>query len=560
MSRCFSAALILGLLTAIATAQAPKQTAAQPSQKEATATVSGTVTLNGSAVRNAVVSLQAQYQSVPQQPLRAKTDADGRFRFAEVAAGQYMIDALTPGFYSVSDNQYGFPGRTLNVGKGETIENIELQLKRGAVITGRVSDENDEPVAETQVQLQRAGDRTILRQNMLSFDMHRTDDRGVYRVYGLPPGKYIVSVGQPVQNGSFSSQNMRAFIEQTFHPDATEQAKAKIIEVEEGQVATDADIRIGKMKNSYEVSGRVVDAQTGQPVVDVNLGFGAIHPATGRVSGWAMGGNRTDANGEFQMLGLRAGKYEVFIRGSGDKDEHYSNPMQITVANNDLAGIEIRAVRGTTIRGWAVIEGTTDPAILAKRPQLRVGTISEASSNFFASQRSAPVKPDGSFQLLGVPAGKMRLTSERMIPGLTLVRVEQNGTPLKDNSVEVRAGEQINNVRVIFAHSTAAIRGRVEFVGGTLPEGISINVMAQPIERGSTNGKSTQLDARRQFVLEGLLPGDYSLRLSANYPQLSTQELSLLTRKIMNHSQRVTVANGSQIQLTITIDLSQEGR
>lgn len=552
MLRCFFGLIVLAVLLPFSPAQTPK--------KEATATVSGSVTLNGSPVRNAVVSLQTQYQPVPQQPLRAKTDADGRFRFTEVAAGQYLISALTPGFYSASDFQYGLPGRTLNVGKGETIENIELQLKRGAVITGRVTNEDNEPIVETQVQLQRIGDRSPIRQNMLSFDSYRTDDRGVYRVYGLPPGKYYVSVGLPAQNGSFYSQSIRAFIEQTFHPDATNQAQAKVIELEEGQIASDVDIRIGKMKNSYEASGRAVDAQNGQPIVDANLAFGSINPSTGRIAGWVSGGFRTDTNGEFHVLGLRSGKYEVFISGLDDKREYYSDPITITVANSDLAGIEIRALRGATISGWAVIEGTTDPAILAKRAQMQIGTINEAPALFHASQRSTPVNADGSFQLTGVPAGKMRLTSNRVIPGLTLVRVEQNGTPATDNSIEVHTGEQINNVRVVFSHSTAAIRGRLELVGGTLPEGISINVLAQPSERGSGNGKTTLLDARGQFVLDGLLPGDYNLRLSANYPLLSAQELNLLTRKIESYTRRVSIANGSQIQVTITIDLSQEGQ
>lgn len=552
MFRLFSVLSALCLLLPIASGQTTK--------KDAAATVSGSVTLNGSPMRNAVVSLQAQYQPVPQQPLRAKTDADGRFRFAEVFAGQYLINALTPGFYSASDSPYGLPGRTLNVGKGETIENIELQLKRGAVITGIVTDENNEPVVETQVQLQRVGDRNPMRQDMLSFYSYRTDDRGLYRIYGLPPGKYHVSVGVPVRDGAFSAQNTRVFIEQTFHPDVTEQTQAKVIEVEAGQVASDVDIRIAKMKNSYEASGRVVDVQTGQPVIDEALSFGAIHPTTGRIAGWVSGGSRTDTNGEFHLLGLRSGKYEVFISGLDNKREYYSDPVRLTVANSDLAGIEIRALRGATIGGFAFIEGTNDPAILAKRPQIQLGTLSDAPALFHASQRIAQVKPDGSFQLTGVPAGKMRLTSNRVIPGLTLVRVEQNGAPAKDNSIEVRQGEQINNIRVVFAYSTAAIRGRVEFVGGSLPEGISIMVMAQPSERGSANGKSTQLDARGQFVLDGLLPGEYNLRLSPNYPQLSTQELNLLIRKIGSYTQRVPVVSGSQIPLTITIDLSQEGR
>ncbi len=553
MLKLFSTMFVLFLALTTVAAQPPKQ-------KEATATVSGTVTLNGSAVRNAVVSLQAQNQPVPQQPLRAKTDTDGRFHFAEVAAGQYMISALTPGFYSASDFQYGFPGRTLNVGKGETIENIELQLKRGAVITGRVTDENDELIAETQVQLQRVGDRVSLRQNMLSLDMYRTDDRGVYRIYGLPPGKYHVSVGSSARDGLISFQNVRASIEQTFHPDATDQAKAKVVELEEGQIATDVNIRIGKRKNSYEVSGRVLDGQTGQPVVGVNLELRFIQPTTGRVSGWVVSsGSRTDANGEFQLLGLHPGKYIMSIRAAAGKDEYFNDPITIEVTDGDLAGIEIRAQRGAVISGWAVIEGTTDPAILAKRPQINLNAATE-DSTFAFNQRSARVRTDGSFQIGGLSAGKKRLIAYTGATGFSLVRIEQNGAPIKDNQVEVRAGEEIKNVRFVFAHSTAAIRGRVEFVGGTLPEGISINVMIQPVERGSTNGKTAQVDARGLFVVAGLLPGEYTLRLSASYPQLSTQEISLLTRKIMNHTQRVSVAKDSQIQLTITIDLSQEGR
>lgn len=551
MLRFISALFVLGLLL--------PAVSAQPSQKEAKSSVSGTVTLNGTGVRNAVVSLQAQNQPIPQQPLRAKTDADGRFRFNEVAAGQYLINALTPGFYSANDFQYGLPGRTLNVGKGETIENIELSLKRGAVITGRVTDENYEPIAETQVQLQRVGDRLPLRQNMLSFDMHRTDDRGVYRIYGLPPGKYQVSVGSSARDGLISYQNLRASIEQTFHPDTTDQAKAKVVELEEGQIASDVNIRIAKRKNSYEVSGRVVDVQTGQAVAGVNVAFGFVQPSTGRVGGWTTSTTRTDASGAFQLLGLHPGKYIMSIRAATDKDEYFNDPITIGVTDSDLAGIEIRAQRGAVISGWAVIEGTTDPAILAKRPQINLQAATE-DSTFIFNQRSARVRTDGSFQIGGLSTGKKRLTAYTSATGLSLVRIEQNGAPIKDNQIEIRAGEEIKNVRFVFAHSTAAIRGRVEFVGGALPGGISINVMAQPVERGSTNGKSAQLDARNQFVLEGLLPGEYNLRLSANYPQLSTQEISLLTRKIMNHTQRVSIAKDSQIQLTITIDLSQEGR
>lgn len=549
--------LLLTQLPAIARAQTPK--------KETTATVSGIVTLNGAAVRNVVVSLAPQNQSGQQQPMRIKTDTEGHFRFTDVVAGQYVVGALTPGFYSTNDNQYGsdLPGKVLNVASGETIENIELQLKRGAVITGSVMDENNEPIVETSVQLTRVGDRLRVSQSRSNYDSYQTDDRGVYRIYGLPPGKYQVSVGVPMKGGSPTTQRMRAFIEQTFHPDTTDQVKAKVIELEEGQTASDVDIRIGKMKSAYEVSGRVIDSQTGQPVVGVNLSLSQIQPSTGKFSGWTVsGGTSTDTNGEFHLLGLRSGKLGLFIRNSGERNEYYSDPVTIEITNRDLSGVEIRAQRGATINGWVIIEGTNDPAILAKRSQIRLGALTEDNpiSNYAVSTQ---VKTDASFRLVGVPSGKTRLRAfgdlSWLSSGLSLVRIEQNGVPVKDDTLQTRAGEQINNVRVVFAYSTAAIRGRLVFTGGEAPEKIIVRAFAK--QSGShTDDKSAQVDAHGYFVIEGLLPGEYLVRLSANSYGAITAETVTIVGRIAESSQRVTLTSSTQAQVTFTIDLTPEGK
>lgn len=551
MRRLFSALFVLGLLLPVALAQTPK--------KEATATVSGSVTLNGSPMRNAVVGLQLQNQSPPQQSQRATTDADGRFRFPDVVAGQYLLSALTPGFYSTSDSMNGMPGRVLNVASGETIENLELQLKRGAVITGRVIDENNEPIAEIQVQLARVGDRIRVPQNMLNFSANNTDDRGIYRIFGLPPGKYQVSVGVSLKDGNTNSfVRTRTFVEQTFHPDTTEQAKAKIIELEEGQEASDVDIRIGKMTSAYEVSGRVIDSQTGQPVAGASVNFGQIHPATGRF-GWTTSGTRTDTNGEFHGMGLRTGKYGAYVRSSSERDEYYSDPVPIEVTNRDLSGIEIRAQRGATITGLAIIEGATDATILAKRSQIRLGANPDPNAAVPSVVISTQVKPDGSFRLAGIPAGQTRLRNWGPSLGLSLVRIEQNGIPIKDETLVIRAGEQIANLRVFFAHSTAAIRGRVIFVNGEVPEGVQLIVHSKPAA-SKVIEKSSPVDARGYFVIEGLMPGEYSLMLSANYVAANTTEINNFIRRISGATQRATVASNSQTQTTFTIDLAPEAK
>ncbi|MBS1790456.1 MAG: carboxypeptidase regulatory-like domain-containing protein [Acidobacteria bacterium] len=542
--------LVFALLTSLAWAQNPK--------KE-TATVSGTVTLNGSPMRNVVVSLQVQNQPGSQHPARAKTDGDGRFRFTDVAAGQYLISTQTPGFYFTSDStQNGLPGRVLNVANGETIENIELRLKRGAVITGQVIDENNQPIAEIPVQLSRVGDQLRLPQNMLNFEANKTDDRGIYRLYGLPPGKYQVSVGIALKESYFSVRT-RTFIEQTFHPDTTDQTKAKVIELEEGQEASNVDIRIGNLKSAYEISGRVVDSQTGQPVTNANLSMSEIDPARGKPRGWmATGGWRTDINGEFHVTGIRSGQYGIFIRSQSERDEYFSDPVTVEIINKDLSGIEIRAQRGASISGWAIIEGTNDPAILAKRSQIRLSAHSEdnAISTYAISTQ---VKPDGSFRLVGVPVGNSRLKSFANVSTLSLVRVEQNGVPVKDDTIQTRAGEQINNVRVIFAHTTAAIRGKVTYVGGEPPEEMQLFAYVKKVGSKATD-KSSSVDARGYFVIEGLLPGQYTLQLSPNYFGTRTPETNKILGRIYAAIQHITVTGNNPIPVTFTIDLTPEGK
>ena len=78
-----------------------------------TAAVSGRVVLKGEPARNVLVYLQPQQGPAPSNPdaiQRARTDADGQFRIAGVAAGPYRIIALSPGFISSDSVRPGLQG------------------------------------------------------------------------------------------------------------------------------------------------------------------------------------------------------------------------------------------------------------------------------------------------------------------------------------------------------------------------------------------------------------------------------------------------------------------
>jgi len=157
-----------------------------------------------------------------------------------VAAGKYWLSAQAPG-HILPGSSYDITGKSgwpLDVVDGQKIENIVLEIKRGSVITGRITDSRGAPMTGEVIQL-----RKFDKSGRLYFTISGhyfchscvTDDRGVYRANGLPEGRYLVSVGYDVNN-------------QVFYPGVTRESEAKVIEVSEESEVTDIDITLPNRK------------------------------------------------------------------------------------------------------------------------------------------------------------------------------------------------------------------------------------------------------------------------------------------------------------------------
>src|SRR5215470_14294331 len=122
--------------------------------KAGTAMVSGRVTLRGEPSRGVMVVLQTQNQTASNSP-RARTDESGRFNFTSIPAGRYSVYAAAPGYVSPEDTNFNMRGKTLNLADGEKVENVDLEIKRGGVIAGKITDSQGRPVIEERVNLSK---------------------------------------------------------------------------------------------------------------------------------------------------------------------------------------------------------------------------------------------------------------------------------------------------------------------------------------------------------------------------------------------------------------------
>jgi uncharacterized GH25 family protein len=529
---------------------------AQPGEtKTGTATISGRVTLKGEPARGVMVILHSrQTRPWPATEPRTRADENGWFSFTNLAAGTYSISAVAPGYVSPEEASFGSDGRKVSVADGEKTENVDLEIKRGGVITGRIIDSQGHPVIEEQITLKKLDRNNKTQHYHLPSPndyIFRTDDRGIYRIYGLPEGRYLVSVGYAPDTQSISES--RAFYPRVFYPDATSESEAKVIEVSEGSEATDIDITVSDPKETRNVFGRVVDAGTGQPVDGVKVGIDEV--AGDRLPRGDRGMEESDSgpNGEFRFFGVLPGKYALFVPARWTTG-FVSEPVIFHISEGDATGIELKVRQGTaSISGIVVIEGTNDPKVLAKLSQVSVGAGVDLAGQKLESGVSVPpvkVNADGSFRLSGLPAGKAWVRHLNYFDDdLRVGRIEHNGAPAGEG-IEIDAGERVTGVRLVLHYGALTLRGEVKIVGGTLQDGYGVEVIARRTDQSVEYERRAGIDARGQFAIESLAPGEYEIIVTVGSRE-TRQRFSSVKK-------RVFVGSDNQQPVTIVVDLSRK--
>jgi hypothetical protein len=564
---------ILPILLLITAGQTIAQTL-QRDNRPRTASISGRVTIAGKPAANAVITVTETDlkpdagESGLRIPLQAKTrtDGDGRYLVGGLAEGRYVVSAMLKAF--VADG-FGDPNlsRTATLDEGEAREKLDFALIRGGVMTGKVMDDEGAPLVARRVQLYTVDEQgqKVPYRGPFIFEMGETDDRGVYRLYGLPPGRYIISAGGEGRGGKFAL---------TYHPDTTDEKQARVIEIKEGGEVTDIDIRFGSARKTYEAAGRVVDRETGKPVPRIN------------VSGWSLvetGGSSSvfsttaiaDGQGAFKLSGLSPGRYQAEAMDGLGETGYTSDPVDFEITNDNVSGVEVKVFLGASVSGIVVIEGAD--AAAGKQPQSitvyprvspPIDAAGDAKERISGTQfyRPGRVNADGSFTIMGLQACGVGFYLSSVDSGLRIKRIERDGVEVKD-AIEVRPGERVSGVRIVAHRAQGRIRGQVRIAGGALPAGWRLQAYASPPTSADEsksgartpvlaegNGGYAIVDEKGRFVIEGLPAGEYDLSITM-IKSLANGSQQAFSPPGSNR--RVTVGDDVETSFTLTLDISR---
>jgi len=591
---------VLLVVFTVANAQTP-----QRDDRPRTASISGRVTIAGKPAVNAkVVITEVNDRPAPGnqgfsidlpgsgagEDYVALTDAEGRYHVTNLPEGKYEAHVSLGGCVREKTSQNESLVESFSLNEGASRENVDFALVRGGVITGRVTDADGRPLIARAVSLQvvdEGGQKLDARnfqdaQSMMTLlGMLQTDDRGVYRIFGLRAGRYVVSAGG--DSNMASATGASAEYARVWHPDATDENRAKVIEVAAGGEVTGVDIRLGVAKKTYEASGRVVDDETGKPIAGASVIY-TKSGGSGESMDFGLSGAtpRTDEQGNFHFSGLTPGQYRLSLADfasflTGGDSGYYSDGAKFEIQSADVAGVEIRAKRGATISGVAVIEdadqsgksGLSQTIIMAySEPTSMPPSPNEVDENALASAMtpvSSRIGSDGGFSLKGVRPGKVMIQAFSINgAALNITRIERGGVEMR-NEIMVTEREEISGVRIILGKGSCVIRGQVNVTGGGELKDWRMFVSASSEKEGGASffgapGGSAEVDDKGRFVIEGLLPGEYQLTLMTTSRADSNSTFRPEDGVPAPVTQKVIVTKGQEAQVTMSLELRKKNR
>jgi hypothetical protein len=522
----------------------------------ATSSIRGKVTLGDQPTKGLELVLQRRFSSGMSEVIgRAETDGEGRYQFSNISAGEYFINPDSPHLVSTKDSSFGLLSRGIVVAEGEAVDNINFALQRGGVITGKITDSDDYPLIGQPIMLERVNaNGMVMTVSGLTDQSRQTDDRGIYRIFGLPSAQYRVSVGRMMAPTGQSSDQQ---VPQTFYPGTRDAAQARLIEVKAGTEATGIDIKLLPKSRTYEITGRVVNAQTGVPVPLVRVGSSIVY-SDGSARSSSLGSIQTNERGEFRLVGFPPGKYLIFAGFDNDADQ-YSDLTEIEVKDGNVDGVVVKANPGATLNAFVTIDGSPSLELIAKLTELRISPRSLGRSIGLAPFRmSQRIGANGNIVFKGLPSGKYGFSVDfsQASQGFNIIRIEQAGKVLPDG-IDIEAGKSYSDVRLVISTGTGGVRGQVRTDPqkadlSEIPDYAYLQVSLRPVKSiGFNSFGNARVNRQGQFTVDGLVPGEYEISVTVGYADGAER------RNIVVRGSRsvVLVKRGEYTEVTVPIEI-----
>ncbi len=512
------------------------------------------------------------------------TDSDGHFRIANVSPGRYRIYLERTGFTGVNERGRRSNTNVFTVQAGQSLEELVFHMLPTAVIVGRVTDEDGDPMPGVNVIAEKKQPGKSRRENVGSGT---TNDMGEYRLFGLFPGQYwVVAIPPPdfrdyestteksVSGSDEKNNNIAADAKPdtryltTYYPGALDASQASILTLKAGDEMP-ANFTLVPTR-TYRVHGTIAGILPGQkPTVELFSKAGDSYRANSTEIG---------PDGQFEVRGVGPGSYA--IRASlGTDSQPLTARQDINVGASDVDGVRLVPQPLFTISGNLRVQNNAATDLTQYVVNLRASEVPD-DATVFLSQESAgetsPVDRFGHFEWKNVCLGDyiVQVLGGNIVESDVLGHGQ--GVYLKSATLggqDITTGFTASGpatLELVLSTKGAAIEGTVVEKENDIEEKPTANENAVDINHPATNAMVVAVpeekyrkipsrfvagttDQHGRFALRGLAPGSYTLHAWQDVEDGLWRDAAFLKSQEANGtSVKVEEGSNQKIELQLT--------
>jgi hypothetical protein len=547
--------LLVGLL--VSSAASGQSTPAPASSKAEKCSVAGMVVRKGSNEPIHFAHITLANVGDEQKSFHDTTASDGRFSFKDVPPGDYRVTVTRNGFVTES---YGArhpmdPGLPLTLTSGKQADDLIFRMTPAAIITGHVRDENGEALPWAQVTALLSyfvqGKRTLMPASTST-----TNDLGEYRLFNLPPGKYLLSAGYEMSQSmgmamaiAMGAREQREGLTTTYYPGTSDPLQAATVNVEPGAEIRSMDFSL-RPSGVFHIRGHVAGLGPGP------AGFGGavmLRKGNSRLS--AALPERTAAvkteDGTFDLDQVASGSYEIIaLEFAGDTPRMTHRPVEVGGA--DVDGVDLAFEPGVTIAGHLRWEDK------AAAPNVPLQVSLEQDEQIFNLHPTAVVQSDGSFEMKNVSVDSYWVNVTGPAPDAYL-KTARYGSADALGNFRVNSGSDAT-LELVGSTRGAHIQGVVMNSDPVPVSGVWVTLIPEGSNRDQKRlYQSVRSRANGKFEFRGVAPGNYLLFSWDNIEEHEWADPEFLKPfKSQGVSIRVTEGETKTADLTLIRTKSEE--